>query len=90
MPVGEQMTFWTHIATDSPSPSETPKASDIVAHAEHPGAASVSFVAANAAIGGNAVRDSGRDCTDWSGVCACGKAAMDGIRCALGATHEHR
>lgn len=33
-------------------------------------------------------------CTDaeneWDGVCACGKAEMDGKRCALGATHRER
>ncbi len=23
-----------------------------------------------------------------TGICACGKAAMDGVRCHLGATHE--
>ena len=27
---------------------------------------------------------------DWNGVCACGKAAMDGVRCSLGATHQPR
>lgn len=27
---------------------------------------------------------------EWGGVCACGKAEMDGKRCALGATHESR
>jgi hypothetical protein len=25
---------------------------------------------------------------EWDGVCACGKVAMDGIRCRLGATHR--
>lgn len=25
---------------------------------------------------------------EWDGVCACGKAALDGKRCRLGATHE--
>lgn len=25
---------------------------------------------------------------EWDGVCKCGKAAMDGIRCHLGATHQ--
>lgn len=25
---------------------------------------------------------------DWNGECACGKTAMDGVRCSLGATHE--
>jgi hypothetical protein len=25
---------------------------------------------------------------EWDGVCACGKAAMDGKQCALGATHQ--
>jgi hypothetical protein len=24
---------------------------------------------------------------DWDGICACGKVAMDGKKCALGATH---
>lgn len=24
---------------------------------------------------------------EWDGICACGKAAMDGVRCRLGATH---
>jgi hypothetical protein len=27
---------------------------------------------------------------EWDGVCACGKAEMDGKRCALGATHQER
>lgn len=27
---------------------------------------------------------------EWDGVCACGKAAMDGVRCKYGATHEPR
>jgi len=27
---------------------------------------------------------------EWDGVCACGKADMDGKRCALGATHRER
>jgi hypothetical protein len=27
---------------------------------------------------------------DWDGVCACGKAEMDGKSCALGATHKER
>ena len=26
--------------------------------------------------------------TEWNGVCACGKAAMDGVRCKYGATHQ--
>lgn len=25
---------------------------------------------------------------EWNGVCACGKVAMDGVKCRLGATHE--
>lgn len=24
----------------------------------------------------------------WDGICACGKAATDGVRCRLGATHK--
>ena len=27
---------------------------------------------------------------EWDGICACGKAAMDGVRCKYGATHEPR
>lgn len=27
---------------------------------------------------------------EWNGICACGKAAMDGVRCRLGATHQPR
>lgn len=27
---------------------------------------------------------------EWDGVCACGRADMDGKRCALGATHKER
>lgn len=27
---------------------------------------------------------------DWDGICACGKAAMDGVKCHLGATHQGR
>ena len=25
---------------------------------------------------------------EWDGICACGKAEMDGVRCRLGATHR--
>ena len=25
---------------------------------------------------------------EWDGICACGKEAMDGIRCRFGATHR--
>ncbi len=25
---------------------------------------------------------------EWNGICACGKIAMDGVRCIYGATHE--
>lgn len=25
---------------------------------------------------------------EWDGVCACGKAAQDGKKCKLGATHQ--
>lgn len=27
---------------------------------------------------------------EWNGTCACGKTAMDGVRCYLGATHAAR
>lgn len=27
---------------------------------------------------------------EWDGICACGKAAADGIQCQLGATHQAR
>jgi hypothetical protein len=27
---------------------------------------------------------------EWNGICACGKAAHDGIRCRLGAMHQPR
>lgn len=27
---------------------------------------------------------------EWDGVCACGKAEMDGVKCRLGATHAVR
>lgn len=27
---------------------------------------------------------------EWDGICACGRASMDGVRCRLGATHEPR
>lgn len=25
---------------------------------------------------------------EWDGICACGRAEMDGVKCFLGATHK--
>jgi hypothetical protein len=38
----------------------------------------------------NSIERVADDAAEWDGICVCGKAAADGVRCRFGATHAAR